>query len=306
MRAVPLMLSLCVFACATPESEGKGASVGSAPETFAPIPSPLPSGPPDQIAKTVHRAGECENLARQYFAADANRGWAVLRACVDKGDFTALRVLLSPPWLTEMKHRDDAPEVIAAVMAARGGDVTSDMEFVRKNRILLFDLAMASKAGDRLNGRNVVFLAHVADGKPKQSGYALELAELGIYAEFVGEHPINGVVQKHITTHRVDGNLQTSGVLGSGNVHGTMHTESTSGTFKRFYENTAEETGRMIWAAADMKDPFLVPGRDLVVLAKLDGIKDLTEPSEQEEPDQRFLVRIEKYWEPSRAMVFRE
>jgi hypothetical protein len=296
----------CALGCAGTEPEVRRPTVAAAPETFAPQPVSLPSGPADQIAKTAHRQGDCENLARQYFSTDANQAWAVLRACVDKGDFTALRVLLSPPWLTEMKRRPDAPEVIAAVMAARGGDVTSDMEFVRKNRVLLFDLAMASKAGDRLNGRSVVFLAHVGDGKPKQSGYELELAELGFYAEFVGEHPVNGLVHKQITTHRVDGSLQTTGALGSGSIRGTTHSEKSSGTFLRFYENTTEETGRMIWAAADMKDPFLVPGRDLVVLARLDRIKDLTEPNEQEEPDQRFLVHIEKYWEPSQAMVYRE
>ena len=309
MRRTFVLFSMALAGCAGPREEG-AATMPANPPPAAPqaneFPVDLPKGSPEEIATQVHRPYECEYVARQYLASSADQGWSVLRACVNKGDFTSLRLLLSPPWLGQLKKRPEAAEVIAAVIAARGGDVASDMEFVRKNRIYLFDLAMASKAADRLAGRYVVFLAHVGDGKPKEAGYSLEMAELGLYSEPV-EYPVQQMITRHVTT--TSGGVSystTSPVLKSGSAEGGYTQSHSRLRYKVMYENFADETGRLIWAKADMADPFLVPGRDVVVLAQLDGVKDMTPPSEQEEPDQRFLVKVLKYWEPSRAMVYRE
>ncbi len=296
--------------CATPV-ESAPPPVASPPpapvEASQAMPEELPKGNPQQVAQQVPRPAECEYVARRYLLVNADFGWSVLKACVDKGDFTALRVLLSPPWIDQIKRRPDANELLGAVIAARGGDIPSDMEFVRKKRVYLFDLGMASKAGDRLNGRDIIFLAHVGDGKPKQAGYALEMSELALYSEFMGEFPPDQMVHKEITDTRVGGGYSTSSrLLGSGNFGADVHRERKRGRYQMFYENVAEETGRMIWAKADLSDPFLVPGRDVVVLARLDGVKDLANATDQEEPDQRFLVKVIKYWEPSKAEVFRE
>jgi hypothetical protein len=305
----PVLVTLIASACAGPSQEAMAPAPVSRPPS-APtedvVPVDLPKGTPKEVARQCHNPFVCEYTARKYLSSSADFGWEVLRACVNKGDFIQLRVLLSPPWIDLMKRRPDAPEVLAEVIAARGGDVASDMEFVRKNRIYLFDLAMASKAADRLNGRDVVFLAHVGDGKPKEPGYVLEMSELGLYSEPV-EYPVQQNITTHVTTANGGGAYSTaSPLLKSGNLEGGYQKQSSRFRTRFMYENFADETGRMIWAKADLSDPFLVPGRDVVVLARLEGVKDLSTPSEEEEPDQRFLVKVLKYWEPSKAMVYRE
>lgn len=291
---------------ASPAAAAGSAGVSAAPPAAtAPAAAPMPRGTPAQLAKSFGRPHECEGAARRNLVADAEFSWQLLKACVEKGGFTLLKTLLTGPWLDEMKKRPDAGEVLAAVIAARGGDVAGDMDMVKQHKIFLFDLGMASKAADRIAGKFVVFRAQVGDGKPKAKGYSMEMAELGMFNQYAGDHAVEGKVWKSTVSGSARGSYETSR-YGSGKGQVSYGRKEVSGQFKERYENKVEETGRMIWASGDTSDPFLVPGRDLVILAKLDGVKTLSTPSDDEEPEQRFLVRVVKYWEPSKAMVFRE
>ena len=95
------------------------------------------------IAFAHDAAHTCELTARALRAKDKQRGWAVMEQCISRPDFNDLELLLSPPWIEEVKRHPDFGALVAHVIAVRGGDVTYDLRLCRRAKLPLFSLKAA-------------------------------------------------------------------------------------------------------------------------------------------------------------------
>src|SRR5258706_12044521 len=113
-------------------------------------------------AAAVYGPARCADAAARRLASDANEAWRQLRGCVDRGRFTALRNLLSGAWDHELQTRRDAPELLARVIAMRGGDVEADLRLLHERYVPLFSLAQALAQPERFRGTLVIVRARVS------------------------------------------------------------------------------------------------------------------------------------------------
>jgi hypothetical protein len=315
---IPLSAALALAACASapppkqawPGSEGAqpaaepapAARAATAAEAGAPVAeasaaaAPAATGPFDPVAyaKRYPRAEFCEEAARGLQRSSRDRAWAVLRACVAQGRFTLLKRLVAGPWNEDLKARPDASKLLAKVIAMRGGDVTGDLGQLRQARVPLFAIAPAVGHPDLYKGRLVLFRGEVRDvklaGKP-----TAKMMEFAI-----------GSTDKYIA----EGDRYTSSTTGGGAYsnstgyasEGSGSSTYSSGIERRFTGNEAVETGRQVLARLAEADPFFEPGRQFVVLARFDGVRD-EEGEDVDTPTQFAMVSIVSYYEPSPNVV---
>jgi hypothetical protein len=119
------------------------AAATTATEARAADPAPETSSPKAQVAR-IQRPDLCEQAARAAQPSSRDRAWELLRACVEKGNFTPMRRLLDGAWDRDLQTRSDAARLIAKVVAARGGDVYGDLNMLRQKRVPIFGLAPAA------------------------------------------------------------------------------------------------------------------------------------------------------------------
>jgi hypothetical protein len=112
------------------------------------------------FAEVVNAPERCEAAARAKLPAEA--AWQELWGCVSSGHFTALRELLSGAWDRDLQTRPDAPLLVVRVIAARGGNVDSDLALLHDRRVPLFSLSQALARPDLYKGAFVIVRATVS------------------------------------------------------------------------------------------------------------------------------------------------
>src|SRR5512138_310714 len=122
---------------------------------------------PAAYAARFPSAVECEAAARRLLRSSPDRAWAVLRACVERGKFTALKRLLDGAWDKDLRERNDAALVLGRVVAARGGDILGDLAAFRQARIPIFGLEPAMNTPDLYKGRVLLFRARIEEVRPQ-------------------------------------------------------------------------------------------------------------------------------------------
>ncbi len=330
-RPTPLLLALstlagCATAAAPPPSKDSftvleqrpAAARPGAPAvieggTIAPAPPPIAGGDlsdPIAYAARFRRNETCEQAARNALAVSRDKGWEVLRACVKRGHFTLLRRLLDGGWDAELQSRTDAGLLIVQVIAARGGDVYGDLNLIRQRRIPLFSLGPAVENPAIYKGRLVVLRAEITDivvgARPTARlvefgfGYAGQYADAGgirIRESSSGSGSGSYKSSRNSTRH---GERKSEGEF-SGSYSGSSRSEL--GVEVKVFDNRAVETGREAMARLSKVDPFLEPGRQFLVLARFDGMREV--PGEEEGEDARTLpvLSVIGYVEPSANIV---
>jgi hypothetical protein len=193
-------------------------------------------------------------------------------------------------WTDDLKTRPEASLLIAKVIATRGGDVGGDLGQLRRERIPLFPLGPALGHPDLYKGRLVLFRAEVRDVKLAAEKATARLGEFAV-----------GVSEQYVGNDRLVGRYSRSYSSSDGpNAYG--ESSETWQRQKKFTKNEAVATGLEAIARMAQADPFFEPGRQFVVLARFDGVRE--EEGEQLDQVTRLaLVSIVAYYEPSPSIV---
>jgi hypothetical protein len=316
-RLLPLAAAAALVACATASAPGGKepfpvaapvagpAARAEAPGAAQAAPSSAELANPRAVAARNPRPESCEAAARAAQAISRDRAWDVLRACVERGNFTLIRRLLDGGWDPELQAKGDAASVIARVVAARGGDVYGDLNLLRQRRVPIFGLAPAAGHPELYQGRLLLVRARVDDVRTEKGKTTVRLSEfaLGGQVKFVEDD--TRTARRSSSRGAASGEFKTSrSGSGSGKAEFTRSGESYVTKESKRIENTPQETGIQALARLSAADPFFEPGRQFVVLARFDGVREV--PGEEE--DEKEVVKlpvlsIVTYVEPSANVV---
>jgi hypothetical protein len=118
---------------------------------------------PRQIVAGITSPKECEREAEVARQRSADRGWGVLAACVERGEFpegnfTNLALFTEEAWHSDFLRRPEGPTMAAHVIALRGGNPDADMEMLASRDARLSRLGATDQ-----HGQLVIFRATVED-----------------------------------------------------------------------------------------------------------------------------------------------
>jgi hypothetical protein len=80
--------------------------------------------------------------------------------------------------------------------------------------------------------------------------------------------------------------------------------EYTTEKVERRYENVTNPTGREVLGRLETADPFLEVNKELVVLARFEGVKTTASGDPEEEPQTVAVLTILKYFVPDGTVAF--
>jgi len=300
-----------------PPARPSAASVPAAPgpaepglATAAPAPSEVAS--PRAFAARFPRADLCESAARSVMPLSRDKAWEVLRACVDRGGFTLIKRLLDGAWDKELTSKTDAASLLAKVVAQRGGDVYGDLNQLRQRRVPLFGLAPATTNPDLYQGRLLLLRARVDQVKTEKGKTSVTLSEFVLSGQTSFQEGDTREVRRSSAQARRSGtgslDVKTSR-YGNASVRGRYASEdsssnaSTSGVETRRSDNTPVESGLVAVGKVPGPDPFFEPGRQFVILARFDGVREIPTESEEADVDRMPIVTVLSYAEPSPVIV---
>jgi hypothetical protein len=266
--------------------DGNGAA-GAAKDA---VPANVDAIDPAAWAKRNPRPEFCEEGARRLQKSSRNKAWEVLKACVNRGKFTLLARLVDGAWTDDLQKRPDAAQLLAKVIAARGGDVNGDLGQMRQQRIPLFALGPAMGHPDLYRGRLVLFRAEVKDVKLAAGKATAKLAEfaLGISERYVAD---SRIVERGSSAY-----TSSDGPNAYGDSAWTLQFE------RKFQKNEPVPTGLETIARLGKPDPFFEPGRQFVVLGRFDGVRE-EEGEELDSVTRLAVVSVIAYYEPNASIV---
>jgi hypothetical protein len=233
----------------------------------------------------------CEQAARELHETEPDHGWAVLKACVDKGNFTEIRALVAGPWDDELHQRPEAADLLARVIAMRGGDPLTDVQLLHERKIPLFTLADALAEPALYKGRLIVMRVQVAEVRQAAGASTVRLLERVHQSQQVDAE----VGRAHVT----DRTTATDGSDG----HQQTHQRTRHATTEKRTLDWDTETGREALGTLQSPDPFFSPQSDFVVLARFNGVRQSSEQS-SEDPDAIAMVSVLSYHAPSGTAVY--
>ena len=298
VRALNLVAALGLAACATSHGSGSGDVVppGGTPLRVVERPAPDLAQSTDFDAKAeAHRfdhASDCEIEARRLKSRNADRGWQLLRACIDRGDFTEIRTLLDGPWDADLRSRNDAGELLKRLVAARGGDIDSDLALLHQHHVPIFTLADALEQPEVYAGRFVMMRARVSDLRKVDGAVTVQLDE---YAHTMGlaYAPVGPGTQQTISTthaYREGPASGTDRAVSRQRDHAIDRRTTTGDT----------ETGHQALGKMRAADPFFEPNKDFVVLTRFDGVRDRADDDGQP----LAVVTVLNYFRPAALPLY--
>jgi len=269
--------------------------------------TPEPSRPDEKAFGARYATpAQCEAAARGLLATSRDQGWAALKSCVDRTHFTQLNALLSDAWAEELRVRPDAAQVIAHVVALRGGSVPGELALLHARRVPIFGLADAIAQPDIYKGRYLLLRAQVADVRSDEDRPTVWLVEQSM-GSVARDQPAGYTTRRDSVSVRSGALGGEVGSFGLSNVGGQMTTrdsESHSVTLPR-YDNISDETGLEALGRLPGVDPFFAPGKDFVVLARFDGLRTTSGGDEEDEDAPRLpVLSIVSYFPPHPLVVY--
>jgi hypothetical protein len=267
---------------------------------------PTPLVEPKAYATRFTIPAQCEAAARRLLPTSRDDAWAALKSCVEGTHFTLLGAVLGRAWAEELKTRPDAAQLLAQVVAQRGGSVEGDLRLLHARKVPIFGLTAAIAQPEVYKGRYLLLRAQVADVRSEGDKPTVWLVEQGL-TSVAGEQPVGYSTRKDSVSVRsgaVDGDV---GMLGRANVGGQLSTserEQRSTMVQRF-DNVADETGREALGRLAQADPFFAPGKDFVVLARFDGMRITSGGNEDDEAAPKLpVLTIVSYYAPHPLVVY--
>jgi hypothetical protein len=248
------------------------------------------------IALAHDAAHTCEETARALRAKDRQRGWAVMHQCILRPDFTDLEIMVSDPWREDLMKVPDWGNLVAHVIAVRGGDVQSDLRVCRRARVPLFSLKAALAEPDAYTGKLVLMRGSPGGGRTVLGYRAVDLNETKVMAEsaFVS------------TGARLDTGTQTDTTSRAGHTFDPQlqeRTQSQTGTKSEVLHNVSVETGLDIVAQVSGDAPFLESGTDYVLVIRFEGTRGSVDESSTN--GERAIATVVGYYEPESGLFAR-
>ncbi|HZN91279.1 MAG TPA: hypothetical protein VFB81_01185 [Myxococcales bacterium] len=247
---------------------------------------------------------DCERKARALRSSDRNAAWAALKGCAARGHFTQLHAVVAS-WGDDLRERPDAPVLLTQMVAARGGNVKQDVRVMRDAKIPVFSLRDCTTQPQLYEGRYVMIRGTLDEVRASGDAVAARLTEHTLQAE-EWEVPIGGIRRKVATT-RYGGSVSGNGttILGNGQIGGSVDVsgDEYEVDVARRYDNVLVGTGRDAVVRVATPDPYLENGRDLVILARFDGIRPSSTSADDDEPDLVPVLTLVDYQVPDALVV---
>jgi hypothetical protein len=248
---------------------------------------------------------DCERKARALRSQDRNAAWAALQGCAARGHFTQLHAVVSA-WGDDLRERPDALALLARVVAARGGNVKQDVSVMRDAKIPVFSLRDCVTQPQLYEGRYVMIRGTLDEVRTSGDAVAARLTEHALQAE-EWEVPV-GRIRRKVATTRYGGSASGQlGALGGGTLGGHLDVNGDDYEMDvaRRYDNVLVDTGRDAVLRLGAPDPYLENGRDLVLLARFDGVRPSSSSADDEELDLVPVLTLVDYAVPD-ALVMDE
>lgn len=300
--AFAALLALGAAGCATPPSSKQ--SWDSVWRSAPRDPAAAPAGAKAKLAAQEYIPPlDCERKARALRSQDRNAAWAALKACAARGHFTQLHAVVAS-WGDDLRERPDAPELLTQMVAARGGNVRLDVRVMRDAKIPVFSLRDCVTQPRLYEGRYVMIRGTLDEVRTSDEAVAARLTEHALQAE-EWEVPI-GRIRRKVATTRYGGSVSGQlGVLGSGEVGGQVDVNGDEYEMDvaRRFDNVLVDTGRDAVVRIGTADPFLENGRDLVILARFDGVRASSASTDDEEPELVPVLTLVGYQVPDALVV---
>lgn len=265
--------------CATGGTGGHGEpdrlpDAEATPPQAAPAPQdpPRPTRTPQELAASFISGDACEQKARTRLPASSDDGWELLVACIRRDLMPDIRTLLDEPWRTQMLQRSEAGQVLAKLVAMRGGDVKGDLKLFHDARVPVFGLESAMEDPRGYIGKHVLIRAAVKQRRTQNGNTLLDLAQTSI------RNTLQPGYLRYTTRSR---RAETD------NIYAITKNEN--------LETGARVTGRLAGT-----DPYLERGRTFVFLLRFEGAR----AANARDTDRRGLGTVECYFEPSKALTF--
>ncbi|WP_257447214.1 hypothetical protein [Archangium lipolyticum] len=267
---------------------------------------PAPLVAPKAFATRFTTPSQCEAAARRLLPTSRDDAWTALKSCVEGTHFTLLGAVLGNAWSEELRTRPDAAQLLAQVVAQRGGSVEGDLRLLHARKVPIFGLTAAIAQPEVYKGRYLLLRAQVADVRSEGDKPTVWLVEQGL-TSMASEQPVGYSTRKDSVSVRSGSVGGDAGMLGRANLGGQLATserQQSSTTVQRF-DNVADETGREALGRLAQADPFFAPGKDFVVLARFDGMRITSGGNEDDEAAPKLpVLTIVSYYAPHPLVVY--
>lgn len=269
-----------------------------------PTPPPAPTSTSRPVKQGYIPPLDCERQARVLRSSNRDQAWAALKACVARGRFTQLRPLVKG-WTEDLRERPDAPQLLAQVIASRGGNVRLDVRVLRDSKIPIFTLRDCLAQPKLYEGRYVLLRGQLQEVRTLGDQVAARVDEHTLEAmEF--EIPV-GSIRRKLASSRYAGNVGTAGttILGNGSIGGEVNVgeDQYEMDYVHRYDNAVVETGRGAVLRIPDPDPFLENGRDLLLLVRFEGVRPSSVSTDEDEPEMVPVMTLVGYEVPDALVM---
>jgi hypothetical protein len=264
---------------------------------------PPPTGTARPVKQEYVPPLDCERQARALRSTNRDQAWAALKGCVARGRFVQLRPLVKG-WTEDLRERPDAPQLLAQVIAARGGNVRLDVRVLRDSKIPIFTLRDCLAQPKLYEGRYVLLRGQLQEVRTMGDQVAARVDEHTLEAV---EYEIPVGIRRRVASTRYGGTvgLAGTGLLGSGTLGGQVDVgeDQYEMDVARRYDNAVVETGRDAVLRIPTPDPFLENGRDLLLLVRFDGVRPSSVSSDTDEPEMVPVMTLVSYEVPDALVM---
>ena len=170
------------------------------PKTAAVADEPARPKTATEYAARFPTDGACEAEARRIDVTNRELALRLLGACIERGDFKRIAALLDAPWTPSLRAMKEAPVWCARVIAARAGDIESDVKACASSGLGVRTLEQLFGEPDKVKGTVVIFRARV---DPEHTGKDVRLMETAIEDGEVETAPTGRRVDALIGGHRL-------------------------------------------------------------------------------------------------------
>ncbi|MDP2343936.1 MAG: hypothetical protein Q8O67_23465 [Deltaproteobacteria bacterium] len=252
-----------------------------------------------RIAIAHDVAYACEQTARAMHKKDLKRGWAVMRHCIRRNDYSDLEILIEGIWAEQMAKDADSALLFAHVIAIRGGDVGADLRLLRRRKMPVYSLQAALSEPESYRGRLVILRGTARQGRTVAGARAFRLVETKVMAESEWvTRPGSGRIINRSNNALAD--QPDISVRGRGIVE---RNERESSERVEVLHNVNVETGLEMIGRVEGDEPSLEPATDYVLVVRFDGVKEAVDADGEVDEDATGVVV--GYFEPETGMFAR-
>jgi hypothetical protein len=306
MRCVALFAAAALSACATtPMVVGAEPTTlwrDDEPQAAAVEKAPFSEAEARKFARSHDAAFNCEQSARSMMKKQPTRGWALMRQCILRNDFTDLELLVESGWSDYVLADPDSARLLAHVIAVRGGDVDNDLRILRRRKLPVYSLQAALAEPGSYRGRHVLVRANARDPRLVEGARAMLLVETVVMAESEWVTPTG---KSRLTTRTRGERANAAGIdVRRGEVDQAQRDESEK---VEILHDVSVETGREVLVRLPGEDPSLEPATDYIVLLRFEGITAVKAEDAEDADDvnDEATAVVVDYFEPEHSRFAR-